>query len=383
MEAIDLIFAVAKKETRQLRRDKRLLLVIFFFPLFLLIIFGYAINLDVKHIRLAVYDQEKSKTTRQLVQSLVSSDYFDLVADLSSYAEVKKYLDKNEVQLVVVIPPTFSNDFYKERGAKLQFLIDGVNGNTANIVYNYSQAFTSRYLQKFAQKVRIETTNIQFQNLIPFELEPRFWFNPDLKSSRFLVPGLIGIIIILTSAISVALSVVREKERNSIEQIYVSPISLHYFIIGKIIPYIVIAFANSLFIIILGNLIFDVSIQGSIFFLLVAILLYIYSSVSIGIFVSTVATTQLLAFLMAVIFSVLPSLLFSGFIFPIESMPIAIQILTNITPAKFFLSIIRGILLRGVGFEYMWSQYIYLICYGTIFVIFSIVRETYNRRRFR
>jgi ABC-2 type transport system permease protein len=375
MKNLKVIKAVARKEIRQLRREPRMLFVIFLFPLFLLVVFGYTINLDVKHIRVAIFDNDKTKESREFVNSIVHSEYFDLVKYLNSYDEAKNCLNTGTAQLVIVFPYDFTKRIYRGEDAPLQFLLDGVNGNTSNIIFNYSNAVANWYSIKFLKEQL--GNEILLSKIQAFILEPRFWYNPELKSSRFLVPGLIGIIIVLTAAITVSLSVVREKERNTIEQVYVSPIGSTNFIIGKILPYILFAYINSLLVLWLGNLIFDVPIRGNILFLLFAIGLYIYSALSIGIFVSVIADTQLLAFLLVVVISVLPSMLLSGFIFPIESMPFVIQLITNVTPAKFFLSIIRGILLKGIGFDYLWQNYLYLFFYGTFF--FSLAGVAYKK----
>lgn len=375
MKNLKVINAVSRKEIRQLRREPRMLSVIFLFPLFLLVVFGYAINLDVKHIRVAIFDNDKTKESREFVNSLTHSEYFDLVKYVNSYDEAQNCLNTGTAQLVIVFPYDFIKRIYRGDEVPLQFLLDGVNGNTSSIIFNYSNAVANLYsIKLLKEKLGRE---IYLNKTQAFTLEPRFWYNPELKSSRFLVPGLIGIIIVLTAAITVSLSVVREKERNTIEQVYVSPIGSVNFIIGKILPYILFAYINSMLVLLLGNLVFDVPIRGNILFLLFAIGLYIYSALSIGIFVSVVADTQLLAFLLVVVISVLPSMLLSGFIFPIESMPFVIQLITNVTPAKFFLSIIRGILLKGIGFDYLWQNYLYLFLYGTFF--FTLAGIAYKK----
>ncbi len=375
----DTLFAMLKKEFRQLRRDRRMVFVLFFFPLFLLFVFGYAINLDVRHIKLGVLDFEKSSLTRKIVASISSTEYFDLVSMYGSYIDAQSALDHGDVQMVIVFPRDFSKQVVRKEEPKVQILIDGVNGNTASIIYNYAQVLVANFFSN--PDIKRFTTSPQFPSLMTFRIEPLFWFNPSLKSSLFLVPGLIGIIIILSAAISVSLSIVKEKENNTIEQIYVSPISIPTFLFGKILPFSAIAFINSLLVLFLGFILFEVPIRGNLLELVLAIILYIFSALSIGIFVSAVAETQLFAFLFVVVISVLPSMLLSGFIFPIESMPPFIQLLTNITPAKFFLSIIRGILLRGNGIKYFWDDLLYLFVYGSIFILLAFVVEKVKRKR--
>ncbi len=368
---IKIIKAVAKKEIKQLSREKRMLLVIFFFPLFLLLVFGYAINLDVKHIKVSILDFDRTKETRAIANSLISSEYFDLVLYLNDYQEAEEILNFGKTQLIIVFPKDFTKKIYKGETAKIQFLIDGVNGNTSSVIYNYSNLASKYFMTKWLRENVIKVVSNKEVGLT--QLEPRFWYNSELKSSIFLVPGLIGIIIILTSAITVSQSIVKEKERNTIEQILVSPISPVDFIFGKILPYLFIALINSTIVIFLGYVVFQVPIKGNLVYLFVAILFYIYSALSIGVFVSVIANNQLLAFLMVVIISVLPSMLLSGFIFPIESMPFVIQLITNLTPAKFFLYIVRGLLLKGTEMSILWKNYIFLLFYGSIFIFLSFV----------
>lgn len=376
MPDLIIIKSVAKKEIRQLSREKRMLFVIFLFPMFLLLVFGYAINLDVKHIQFAVLDYDRTKETRNVVNSLNSSEYFDLVGYVSNYKEAEYLLNSGKTQLVIVFPKDFEKKVYRFEGVKLQFLIDGVNGNASNVIYNYSNIVSNYIAKKFLENEL--PYHLKLENMNVVTLVPRFWYNPELKSNIFLIPGLIGIIIILTAAITVSLSIVKEKENNTLEQILLSPIRPLDFIVGKVLPYLFIALVNSFLVIFFGNLIFGVPLKGNILLLLIAILIYIYSSLSIGVFASVIASNQLLAFLLVVIISVLPSMLLSGFIFPIESMPFVVQLLTNLTPAKFFLTIIRGLLLKGINFDFLWKDYLYLLCYGSIFIFISFVAYQKN-----
>src|SRR3972149_2002461 len=231
------IFAIAKKELKQLSRDTRMLFIIFFFPVVLLIIFGYAINFDVKHIKIAVYDQDKSDYTREYVNGLISSEYFDLITYVQDESEIKRLLDEKIVQAVVVFPNDLSRKLLSKQEVKVQYLIDGVDGTTASAIQNYVNAATYSYSIKLTK----EYLAVTGKNLyVPIDLQPRFWFNPELQSTKFLIPGLMGMILIVTAVISISLSIVREKERGTIEQINVSPLSSFEFILGKTIPYIFI-----------------------------------------------------------------------------------------------------------------------------------------------
>lgn len=364
------IYAIVKKEFRQLKRDKRLIFVIFFFPVMLLIMFGYAVNFDVKHVKIAIYDQERSSLSRDFINSLLHSEYFDLVNMISSEQEINRHLDDKLAQCVIVIPVDLSHKLYSGKEVKIQYLIDGVDGNTANIITNYSNLATLSFNKKFTNEILAVKGIKQYE---PIKLDPHFWFNPELKTSRFLVPGLIAMILIVTAVISVALSLVREKERGTIEQINVSPLSSLELILGKSIPFVLLALINAGIILVASYFLFGSEVKGSLFLLFLTTLIFLIASTSIGIFISIVSDSQQVAFTLATFISLLPSFILSGFIFPIDSMPYVIQIITNITPVKFFLKILRAIMLRGVGIEAFWDQIIYLLIFITVLILMGTI----------
>lgn len=372
------IYAIAKKEFKQLRRDKRLMFVIFFFPVMLLIMFGYAVNFDVKHVNIAIYDQERSVVSREFINSLLNSEYFELVDMISSESEINKYLDDKLAQCVIVIPNDLSEQIYSNREVKIQYLIDGVDGNTANIITNYANLATLSFNQKFTSEILAVKGIRQYS---PIKLDPQFWFNPELKTSRFLVPGLIAMILIVTAVISVALSLVKEKERGTIEQINVSPLNSLELILGKSLPFVLLALINAGIILIASYFLFGSEVKGSLLLLFITTLIFLIASTSMGIFISVVSDSQQVAFTLATFISLLPSLILSGFIFPIESMPEIIQIITNVTPVKFFLKILRAIMLRGVGIEAFWDQIIYLLIFTVVLILLgSIINKRKTER---
>ena len=362
------IKAIAKKEFKHLLRDYRMLGILVLFPVFLLGIFGYAINFDVHHIKLAVFDQEYSDVTRNLVKGLINSEYFDLSGYVKSEKQLKRILDNKEAQCIAVIPFDFSRKFYSGQVVKVQFLIDGVDGNTANIIQNYITAALQTYGQNLTAEVLMKNGQ---KNYVPIELDARFWYNPDLQTTRFLIPGLIAMILLITAAISVSLSLVREKERGTIEQINVSPINSFELISGKILPYLILSLFNAAMILIVGYFLFGVEIKGSIILLFLTTLLFLSASTGMGILVSVIADSQQVAFSVATFVTLLPSFILSGFIFPIESMPLPVQILTNITPAKFFIEILRAIVIRGTGVASFWDQALYLLLFTTVIILLA------------
>lgn len=370
------IKAVAKKEIRQLKRDKRMLYVLFIFPVILLVLFGYAINFDVHHIKMAVYDQDKSPDSRKFINALTSSEYFDLVGYINNQSDIRDILDTKKAQCVVVFPHNMSRLLYSNQNAPVQILIDGVDANTASIINSYLTLAVASYSQQVQSKVLALRGRSAY---IPIEVHPTFWFNPELLSSFFLVPGLIVMILIITAVVSISLSIVREKERGTIEQLNVSPLTSLEMLIGKTVPYVIISLIIAAFILVAGYVLFGIVIKGSIILLFFSMLLFLFASLNIGIIVSSIADTQQVAFQMATLISMLPSMLLSGFVFPIESMPRAIQIITNITPAKFFMIILRDILLKGVGIDAFWQQLVYLIIFSLVLLLLSAIINKRSR----
>jgi len=373
------IKAIAKKEIRQLKRDIRMMMVLFFFPILLLVIFGYAVNFDVHHVKVAIYDRDKSSLSRDFINQIISNDYFDLVAVLSNNNQIKDYLNNQKAQCIIIFPENMSRDLYSKKNVKIQYLVDGVNANSATIIRNYLNLATINYSQHFNYEFLAVRGRAAY---VPIDLRTVFLFNPELKSTIFLIPGLIVMILIITAVVSITLSIVKEKELGTsitlsivkekelgtIEQLNVSPLSAFELIIGKTIPNAMISLIIASIILIAGYFLFGITVRGSMLLLFITTLLYIISCLSIGILVSTISDSQQVAFQIAALISMLPSMILSGFIFPIESMPVVIQILTNITPAKFFMVILRDILIKGVGLESFWPQLIYLTLFSAILI---------------
>ncbi len=365
------IYAIVKKEFRQIKRDARTLYLIFIFPVFLLMLFGYALSLDVKNIKIAVRNNDNSEETRDFVEMLSSSSYFNVVAYIHDEKDVNKYLDEKLAQCVVVFPSDFTQNLRSGKIAKIQFLIDGVDGNTATVIMNYLSAATRFFNGKFTQEFLDKNG---MKAVLPIDPQPLFWYNPDLNTTKFLIPGLFSMILILTAVILTCLSIVREKELGSMEQLKVSPLGSVEMIIGKTIPYTVVALFVAMFTLIFSMLAFGIEIKGSYLLLFATTLIFLIASLSIGIFISTVSDSQQVAFQLASLATMLPTFILSGFLFPIESMPWPIQILTNITPAKFYIVILRSIMLKGTGIESFWKQIISLVIFATVFLGIATLR---------
>ena len=365
------LLTIIKKEFRQIRRDKRVLAILTLVPALLLLLNGYALNFDVTHIKMAVIDKENSKSSREFLSAFVTSGYFDYVQYLSSADQATKMIDDAQIRAAIVIPTDFSDKLLSNETADIQVLVDGMDSNAATTVLGYVQAVTLQYSQKIALK---NLARMGRGSYIPVQFDARVWYNPELKSAKFLVPGLIGFILAITAVIATSLSIVKEKERNTMEQIDVSPVHPAELIVGKMIPYAIISLVAAALVIFAAYFLFDVVVKGSYFYLFGATLLFVIAALSIGLFVSTVADSQQVAFQLASLVSMLPTMILSGFMFPISSMPWWLQILTNITPAKFYLVILRSIILKGVGISAFWDQVGYIMIFTAVMMFISIRR---------
>ncbi len=363
------LIPIIKKEFRQIKRDRKVLAILTLVPAMLLLLNGYALNFDVKNITLAVYDAEKSSQSREFVNSFITSGYFTYTEYLTDYTQAQELIDEGKVKLVLVIPANFSRQLISGRQATVQMLVDGMDSNSATTIIGYAQAVTLQYSQKI---VLHNLAKIGRKSFIPINYQARIWYNPEMKSAKFLVPGLIAFILAITGVIATSLSIVKEKERNTIEQIDVSPLKPLSLIIGKMIPYAIISLVAAALVLIAAYFLFDVVVKGSLVMLFAATLLFVCAALGQGLLVSTIADSQQVAFQIATLISMLPTMILSGFMFPIRSMPVFLQILSNITPAKFYLVIMRGIVLKGVGLEAFWEQIIYLLIYISVVVAISI-----------
>ncbi len=362
------IRALMRKEYRQIKRDKRTLSVLLFLPMFLLGVFGYAVNFDVHHIQTAVYDQSLSPESRELLHLIGAYDYFDITRRVDSLGEIDALMNRGQIQAAIVIPPDFARDLQRQETASVQFLIDGVNGNIGQTGSGYFMQIVDSYSRRI--QVRAAARHgMEYKPLIdPHE---RIWYNPELKSSHFLVPGLVAFILMVTAVVSTALSVVREKEHNTIEQIVVSPVRPLELMIGKAIPFMFIAFAAGAMILVAGWLLFGIAIKGSLLTLTAAALIFLMCALGQGLLISSMANSQAVAFMMAILSSMLPTLLLSGFVFKLDSMPIPLQVVSHLVPARYFLVILRGVVLKGTDFRLYGDQFLFLLAFAALMFAIS------------
>jgi len=359
------------KEFRQIRRDPTSLGMLMVLPAGLIILVGYAMNFDVRHIPLVVFDQSRTAESRALLEKFDQSEYFDRRFDVFSYAEIEKRFVRGDAKVAVVVPTGFGRDILAGRQAQIQILVDGSDANTAGQAVGYATRMIMEHSSRFVADAFRRAGREQY---VPIDFQPRVWYNPDLVSSQFLVPGLIGFIIVLTAVISTSMTVVREKERGTMEQLMVSPLTPAEIILGKTIPYVFIALTAATLILILGYVLFDVVVRGSLLVLYAGIFVVIVGALGQGLLISTVTDSQQVAFMISVFSSLLPSMLLSGFVFPIASMPVILQVLSNIAVNKFFLVLVRGVMLKGVGIGVVWPQFAAIIAFAAVMLGISMKR---------
>ncbi len=328
--------AVARKELRQIGRDRRTLFILLFIPAFLLVLYGYALNFDVRHVTLAVQDRDATPESRSVVSAFVNSGYFDLVTNVHRDEEIARLLERNTVRAALVVPEGFGRRLRDADGPSVQVVVNGDNASTANTVVGYA----TRILRSVTPPDPVAATPL-------VGVETRIWYNSELRSALFLVPGLIAYIAMITAVVSTALSIVREKENGTMEQVRMAPVSAAAYVIGKSIPYFLLSLVSELLIVVISMALFDLPMRGSWGALVLAIGLFLVGAVGTGLFVSTIAETQQVAFQASLLLAYLPTLMLSGFIFPISSMPGALQVITYIVPARYFLVALRGIVLKG------------------------------------
>lgn len=359
------------KEFLQIRRDARTLAVLFLVPMLLMLFVGFAVNFDVTHIRLAIRDEDNSNQSRDLIRSFTNTDYFDYAYRVHTQTEGDHLLDDGKVSAVIVIPPRFADHLLKNEAANVQIIVDGSNSSTASSVVRY----TTGAIVSYSSNLRTEAMKkIGRAFYLPVDFRPRAWYNPELSTIKFQIPGLIGYMLILTCVVATTMSIVREKERGTMEQLVVSRVTPLELITGKLLPYLSISLILTAILLGISYFVFGVAIKGSIVYLLATILLYLICALSLGLWVSTISNSQQVAFQIATLVSTLPSNILSGFIFPIRSMPVAVQVATYLTPARFFIHAIRAIMLKGVGIGAFWDDWLAMTIFATFMITISIRR---------
>jgi ABC-2 type transport system permease protein len=330
---------------------------------------GYALNFDVRHLPLAVLDRDRTPESRAYLDRFKHSEYFDHLHDASSYREIEELMLSGQAKIAVVIPAGLGDDLLAGRNVTAQIIVDGSDANSAGQAVAIAGAMTLDY----SSRIRLEATG-RGAGRPALDFRPRVWYNPDLSTSKYLIPGLIGFIMVLTGVVSTSLTVVREKERGTMEQLMVSPLRPIHIVVGKTVPYLAISLVAATAILILGFLLFGVEVRGSFAVLYLGILAIVLAALGQGLLISTVTDSQQVAFMVSVFSSLLPSFLLSGFVFPISNMPVFLQVMSNLAVNKFFLVVVRGVMLKGVGLDVLWPQFLYMAAFAIVTLGVSIRR---------
>ncbi len=362
--------AIADKEWTQIRRDSRSMYLTLFIPIMLVLLFGYALVFDVKNVRVAVFDQDRSYFSRQYLERFRHTEYLLFEKYVNSYGEIDRMINSGRIILGIVIPPGFERKFNSGKYADVQVLVDGSDSLSAMIATGYMKAityqFNNDYLQQGLGKKGI--TNLR----MPVEIKNRIWYNPELKSKNFIIPGNIGLILAIVSALISSLTLSREWERGTMETLITTPVRSYEVILGKLFPYILIGLFDVICALAIGYFVFNVPFRGSFIELILVSMLFLIGTSSIGILFSSITKVQVLSVQLAIVAMYLPSLMLSDFIFPIKNMPLLIRLLTYIVPAKYMIVVLKGIILKGVGFYVLWVQILFLFIFSVVLLGLSI-----------
>lgn len=352
-----------KKEFYHIFRDKRSLFILFGMPIAQILLFGFAITNEINNVDIAILDHSKDATTEEIINKIAASEYFSIKQMVTREADIESVFQKGQVKAVLNFEKDFSKNLIKENKATIQIITDATDPNTANTISNFVNAI----LQKYQKELNKDIT-VAYQ-IVP---ESRMVYNPELKSVYMFVPGVMTVILMLVSAMMTSISITREKELGTMEILLVSPLKPIQVIVGKVFPYIFLSIINAVVIVLLSIFIFKMPVQGSLLILALESILFIISALALGILISTISATQQTAMMISLMGLMLPVILLSGFIFPISSMPLPLQIISNIIPARWFIIIIKGIMLKGVGLQFIWKETLILLGMTVFFIALSV-----------
>ena len=369
------IKAIAKKEFYHLIRDFRSLYLAFIIPILLILIFGYALSLDVDNVKTVVVDYDKTELSRDFIRTLDASSYFNVIQHLSNTAAVTGYLDQGRTTMAIIIPPDWTRDIKADRETPLQVLLDGSDPNFAGISRGYITAFVERY--NLDRLIDFLSRHGKEKIHSPVEARIRVWFNEDLESRNFIVPGIIAIIIMIVGAMLTSLIIAREYENGTMETILSLPIRAGEFLTGKAIPYFLIGIADVLVAVFMGQALFGIVMRSNFWLMVLASSLYLLVALSLGLLISIVTKSQLVANILAVLITYLPSLLLSDFVFPVVNMPTVLQLITYVVPATYFIDILNGLYLRNLGLINLWTSYLIL---AVMFMVLSVTNLVLMKR---
>jgi len=353
------------KELNHILRDFRTLLILFVLPALQLLVFGFVVTNELKDIRVAVLDPSRDSHTREITEKIMSSGYFIFEGYLQSHAQIEETFRRGNVRQIIVFEPGFGEKLQREKEADIQLLADASDANTASLVVNYTTAIIQDYLLQQTENA------VGGLTIVP---EVRMLFNEDMKGAYMFVPGTMALILMIVSALMTSISITREKEFGTMEALLVSPLKPLQIILGKVAPYVVLSFINTVTIIALGYFVFGLPVLGSLSLLMLVCLIFISVALGLGIFISTVTQTQQMAMFMSILMLLLPTILLSGFIFPVENMPVILQWLSYIVPAKYFIIAIKSIMLKGTGITFIWKEVLVLLGMLLFFITVAVRR---------
>ena len=363
--------AITRKEFIQIVRDYRSLGLAIIIPIFLLIMFGYALSLDVDNVPLAIWNQDNSQVSTDFINNFKSSRYFNIVGYFDGYKELQYNIDRKKAFLAMIIPKDFSKYIQSAQAAPVQLFADGSDSNTATIAMGYVRAVVGKYNAGFIED---SVAKLGVKNIAPIDVRPRIWFNEDLKSKNFVIPGLIAVIMMIISGQLTSITVAREWERGTMEQLISTPVRRSELILGKFIPYFIIGFFDLLVTIAMAQFVFFVPLRGSLILLIILSCVFLTGALAQGMYFSIVTKNQRLATQLAIFTSFLPTFMLSGFVYPIYNMPKVIQAITLLLPPRYFIAILKGIYLKGVGLNILWGQALVLVVFA-VFMIMSAYRK--------
>lgn len=365
--------AVIYKESILITRDKQSLFLILFFPVFMLLLYGYGITFDIDSVPVAVLDYSKSPASRDLINKINSSGYLDVIYLVDSYSKIEELLIKSDIILAFIFPPDFEKNLKSDKNVAIQVIANGSDANTANVALGYQAGIISSYGAELMM-AKLSGYGLTSMAAPGVEAKTRIWYNTELKSTYFITPGVIAIVIMIMGSLLTSSSIVREKETGTIEMMNSTPIHPIELVLGKVIPYVIVSLIDVIIVVTLGYFLLGVPIKGSLLLLILGALVYMINALGFGLFISTVTSTVSASQILTLIISLLPSILLSGFVFPIESMPEVVQFITYAVPARYFIIILRGIFLKGNGMGILWPQFTFLAVFGTSLLLISISR---------
>jgi ABC-2 type transport system permease protein len=370
LRSIKRIFAIAEKEWIQIRRDTRSLILTLINPVLLILLFGYALTVDVKHVSMAVYNQDRSSFSRQMLERFLHTEYLNINYYVTGYSEIDRLIDHGDAVIAIVIPPEFAKKIKSGGRAKIQVLVDGSNSMSSMVASGYVQAI----LGQFNIDTQVESLSHAGISGIepPVDIRTRVWYNEELKSKNFIVPGLIVLILAIISALITSLTISREWERGTMETLITTPVRPYEVISGKVLPYLVIGIFNVCMTFLIGYFVFNIPLRGSFIELISIALLFLVGTSMLGMFISTATKVQVLSIQLAILVTYLPSLILSGFIFPINNMPFIVKMITYLIPAKYMIAIIKGIALKGIAASLMYTQIIFLFIFALLMITLCI-----------